>query len=238
VEINMRRSFSVGGVVGDSLSVWMKNFLPYFLLGLLMFTPLVALQYMLVTGTDLGVAAAIVPVALTVLLQMALTGSVVYGVFQQMSGEKPSIATCLSVGMTRMFPILGVAIVTGLLIGVGMMLLLIPGLILMCMWWVVIPVAVVERPGLAEAMSRSADLTKGYRWQVLGIVLVVGVLGSLAQFVIEQVLDPTALISLVTAGVASAFFGVWGAVAQAVGYHDLRVTKEGANTKAIAAAFD
>ena len=52
---------------------------------------------------------------------------------------------------------------------------MIPGLIIYTVLWLVVPVAVVERPGIVASLRRSSMLTKGYRWQIFGMVLILGV---------------------------------------------------------------
>lgn len=59
----------------------------------------------------------------------------------------------------------------------GFMLLLIPGLILMCLWSLVVPACVLERLGPLSSLSRSARLTKGYRWPVFGLILLTVIAG-------------------------------------------------------------
>ena len=69
-----------------------------------------------------------------------------YGVFQYLRGKKAAMGNCLSVGLSRMFPVIGVAILSGLMIFGGLILLVIPGLIFMTMVYVAVPTAIVERP--------------------------------------------------------------------------------------------
>ncbi len=49
-----------------------------------------------------------------------------------------------------------------------MLALLVPGFILLIMWFVAIPVCVVEQRGSWASMQRSAELTKGHRWKISG----------------------------------------------------------------------
>jgi hypothetical protein len=56
-------------------------------------------------------------------------------------------------------------------IGIGFVLLIIPGIILALMWALTIPVAVLEDKGLRDSVNRSAVLTKGHRGRVFVIYL-------------------------------------------------------------------
>ena len=131
---------------------------------------------------------------------------------------------------------------------IGTILLVIPGVIAYLMLWVAIPVAVIERPGAAASLRRSAQLTKGHRWQILGIVVLIQILQIVVSIVIIALVDllllapgndPSASAPLAAVDwVLQAFFTALAAVISAVGYHDLRVSKEGLDTQQIAAVFD
>lgn len=56
-------------------------------------------------------------------------------------------------------------------IGIGLLLLVVPGVILGLMWALTIPVAVLEDTGLGDSLSRSRYLTEGHRFRVLAIFL-------------------------------------------------------------------
>ncbi len=129
-------------------------------------------------------------------------------------------------------PVLGalivVSVLAGLGIGIGLILLIVPGLFLATIWAVVAPVTVLERPGILAAFSRSRALVKGDGWQVFGVIvmfiliflaigIVFGILGALLGDVGEVILGY--LGSVITAPLV--------ALAAAVLYFELRVRKEG-----------
>jgi hypothetical protein len=68
--------------------------------------------------------------------------------------------------------LIAVSILGALGIGIGFLLLIIPGLILLTVWSVVAPVTVIERLGVFSAFGRSRKLVRGYGWSVFGTVLV------------------------------------------------------------------
>ena len=111
---------------------------------------------------------------------------------------------------------------------------------LLTMWFVAIPVCVVERKGPMTSMVRSAEITKGNRWKIFGMILLVGIVAAIVGAVIAAVLRPTgagllaALGTLVWNGVWSAFYAIFVTVT----YRDLRVAKEGIDTGQIASVFD
>jgi hypothetical protein len=132
--------------------------------------------------------------------------------------------------------------------------LIVVGAILYVRWSVVLPVCVVERLGPLASLRRSNELTKGHRWAVFGInLLIFGVLiivtivvfGSLMAFLIYS----TGSVPPVPSGPGYAVLQIlnllWNAVwlayynsVSVMVYHDLRVAKEGIGTDDIAAVFD
>lgn len=57
----------------------------------------------------------------------------------------------------------------------GLILLVVPGLYLMTLWSVAVPARIMNGPGVSDAMSASAELTKGVRWQVFALILLAGI---------------------------------------------------------------
>lgn len=82
------------------------------------------------------------------------------------------------------------AIVLGICVAIGLVLLLIPGLYLLTIWAVVAPVIVIERPSVFAAFGRSRELVRGNGGPVFVIILIV--------FVGLAVIN--VLVSILTAG--------------------------------------
>jgi hypothetical protein len=81
--------------------------------------------------------------------------------------------------------LIGVAIVAAIGVVVGFFLLIIPGLILITLWFVAAPVVVLERPPGLRALGRSRELVRGNGWPVFGVILVLGVLVNVFASAIE-----------------------------------------------------
>ncbi|GAC1396680.1 MAG: hypothetical protein NVSMB56_11600 [Pyrinomonadaceae bacterium] len=102
-----------------------------------------------------------------------LAGALIYGtVIYLGTGMNPTVAECYRYGAKRFGIVLGCNILTGLIAGLGFMLLIIPGIIFMLMFSLVIPIAVIEDRGIKDAMKRSTELTAGYRWRIFGALFI------------------------------------------------------------------
>jgi Uncharacterised protein family (UPF0259) len=69
--------------------------------------------------------------------------------------------------------LLAVSLLFGIGVGLGFVLLIVPGLILMVIWSVVAPVMVLERPRVFAAFSRSRELVRGNGWNVFAVFVLV-----------------------------------------------------------------
>jgi hypothetical protein len=139
----------------------------------------------------------------SLVLTAFFTGMVVMLVRDLQDGHRDSSLGELFSSVTPVFvPVIVVSILFGIGVAIGFVLIIIPGLILLTIWSVAIPVTVIERPGIFAAFGRSRQIVKGNGWQVFGTILlvwliaiVVGALGGL---------------------LASAFGGVIGALIVAI----------------------
>ena len=61
-------------------------------------------------------------------------------------------------------------------VGIGFVLIIIPGLILLTIWSVVVPVEVLEHRGILGSFGRSRELVRGNGWNVFGVIVIVWVL--------------------------------------------------------------
>ena len=133
---------------------------------------------------------------------------------------------------------------TSLVIGVGFILLIVPGIILLGGLLLSTPVLVLEQPISATgAMSRSWELSRGFRGKALLTLFVTSLLlliptmltGILAG--IAALLGASSLLVFsVLGGVLQIFVYPFMYVAFTVLYYDLRVRKEGFDLELLAAA--
>jgi hypothetical protein len=95
-----------------------------------------------------------------------------------MRSEHINMSEAVSSGFKRAFPMLGLVIVTSLLVGLGLILLIIPGVILLGRISLAPAVLVAEKVGVFAAISRSFTLTKGHTIEMLGALMAGGIFGT------------------------------------------------------------
>jgi hypothetical protein len=140
-----------------------------------------------------------------------------------------------SLTFENFIPLLLLSIVTGVLTVLGFLALVIPGIFLTILWSVAAPALVVEHLTLNQALNRSADLTKGFRWQVLGLLLILVALLLVISSFWEAIANVFAGGDVENAGIwyiiisqiISGFFGVFFAVMQMNLFKTLRQKHSG-----------
>lgn len=110
-----------------------------------------------------------------------LQGALIHTTVQDLSGQKPSMGDSLATGLRNFLPLIGLSILLAIGIGLGFILLIVPGVMLLCAWCVATPALVADRTGVIGAFGRSAELTRGNRWSIFGLLVIL--------FVISVVLD-------------------------------------------------
>ncbi len=232
--------FRIGSVMSKTAAVLTQRFGKFILLALLPMAPLLLLTLGGLSGdgspADMAIAGILTGI-ITFVLQMVAQATSLYAAFQEMRGQSFTIGESLRIGFARVVPVIGVSILVGIATGLGAALFLVPGIIVACMLYVAVPACVIEKKGVIESMSRSAALTKGYRWQIFGLVLLVAVIALAGAFVLTRISGPGPI------GQILGFFWqvvltAFGAVLAAVIYHDLRMAKEGIDLHTLANVFD
>lgn len=242
--------FRVGRVLSRSFEVLFQDFGKFVLVGIIAVIPLAFLSlsggvrsyYGVPTQTFGGLGTGItIAVSLSSLLFYAISQAItLFGAFQDMRGRPFHLGEAFARAFSRFFPLLGLVISWGIAIGLGMVLLIVPGLMLLASFYVSLPACVVEGLGPLQSLSRSAALTKGHRWKVFGIYLLVAavslIVGSLIRIIFARVTGP---VGGILAGLVwNVLFAAYNSIVITVMYHDLRVLKEGVGIDRIAAVFD
>jgi rubredoxin len=183
----------VGSVLGRSLRILTRNlvpfcFLAFLIMGIDAWLTTIALAQLEMSNELRNNLSSI---ATYLLATPLLSAFLIYGTIAELRGQHANFSDCIMGGLSLMFPVILVALLQSILLFMGFMALVVPGLIIMTMVWVAIPAAVVERPGIFASLSRSGELTKGFRWQIFGIVICLGLVQFCLNIVTLQLFEIT-----------------------------------------------
>lgn len=244
-------AFRFGDVYGRSFNIFFRNALPYCIIAAILLAPGLYFQTQL---TDLVgrrpppemflsadywkvfAGALLVPMTGQMLAQL-----VIYSFsFQAMRGRPLDVAGALSRILGRLLPLIGTMIVQYVVVFVGMLLLIVPGIMLAIMLMPMLPVCLIERRGPIDAFERSRELTKGSRWLILATFLVFGVVGGIANLIIQQIATFAAgpTVAVLVSYPFLVAYTAFGAVLTISIYQELLLVKEGPASDRFAAVFD
>jgi hypothetical protein len=233
--------FSVGRVLNRTFSVLSRNLLPFCVVTAVANLPILLLFHPTV-GTRMSGRAAFmffIGIILAIVLSAIAEAVVLFGAFEDMRGRRVDLIASMKVGLSRFLPVLGVAISVGLLSGLSAILLIFPAFIVMTMLFVAMPACIVEQLGPINSLKRSSQLTKGHRWKIFGLWLLVLVIAGVVNLIPKAAgVFGGPAVGLLLELVWNALTGAFNAVMVVVTYHDLRVAKEGVDTDQIASVFD
>ena len=132
-----------------------------------------------VVGTLLG---AIVELFAAFLLQAALVKAV-----QDVRDGRAdlTIGETVNAATPYLWAVAGASILAGIAITVGLILLIAPGLYLITIWAVIVPVIVIEGSGALASFGRSQQLVRGHGWHVFGTLVVVFITLIVASIILS-----------------------------------------------------
>ena len=230
--------FSIGGVLATTFRVLGKNLIPFIILGLVIAVPTHWIDYWI--GQTLPPIISLLVSWLVDSLSLTLMQAVyAYGVFHTLSAGKASTFDTL-VQASRAFPLAFLAsLLATFVIGLGTILLIIPGIILSVTLCLAVPAAAIEQKRPSAALERSAELTRGHRWKVFGLLMLyIASLFAIGGFMqafpdqqstLDQFTDPSFWVDWALEAIT--------AVAAGVTYYDLRFLKDDIDSESLGEVF-
>ncbi len=115
------------------------------------------------------------------------------------------------------------SILAAIAIAIGFVLLIAPGLYLLTIWAVIVPVLVIEGTGVGRSFDRSRELVRGYGWHVFATIVIVFLLGAVAGIVLDLLLSavPDEARRVASGLVSGTVFAPFSALVVTLGYYRL-----------------
>ncbi len=248
----------VGNIISESFSILFGNFVKVILLGFVgTFLGYIFNQFVLgfdpnnstLALTDPGRFWTLFAISMVVsmVVYALVTALLIQLAYDAKLGRSRGMGDYFGPALAAILPIAILSIVVGILTGIGALALVIGALWVYAVFIAMAPAAVIEKAGFG-ALGRSASLTKGYRWPIVGVLIVVWIVIFLIQMVAGFLLVGMAgmvgsgAFGLIIFGIAASLLGAigygLGGISVALIYARLREIKEGIGVDEIAAVFD
>lgn len=165
-------------------------------------------------------------VSIPVMMVLALVsqGAVCHGIAERYMGRRITVGESISSTFRRVFPLLGLSIVSSLGIFAGLIFCVIPGVFVMLFWYIAIPVFMFERIPAMDCLGRSFRLMKGELGKAFVLVFLLAIINYATVFIAAIV--PTVFLQSVVEAVTSALLMGLNAVAVTVFYFSARCKHE------------
>lgn len=147
------------------------------------------------------IGAAVLTGIITWVVSTLATGAVTRYASEAIEKGRADLSDSVSYTASRLITLLVAGIITGILVAIGLILFIVPGIILFLMFSVVVPTIVIERQGVFMSLGRSRQLM-GRRW-----------LKAFALFILLGIII---LIVGAVAGAISIFFGPLSAIVSGI----------------------
>lgn len=241
----------VGGVLGRGFGALGANFLPFLAISLVLVgVPGFATRFWGSRNVDLvnpGFAWVGGSLLVSFVTSALLQGMLVRSTILHLGRRDPAPGASALLALRLLPALIGLSLLLALVIGIGFVLLIVPGVMVYCATAVAVPALIEERRGVYESIERSRALTRGTRWQVFGLVAIcwifaaviqglVGLVRSALSGVAEPAIPDPAIAGIAEAVSASLSTMIIAVITAAL-YVELREVKEGATVNELANVF-
>ncbi len=229
------------GLIGRSFKLLGAQFGFLFPLAFVPAAALAALSYLLIPDeAELARGAAgfgaFLAIFLNVVIGFIVTGVMTLAGLDAALGKRHTVVEYLSQTMRHIGAIVVLGVLLSIATGLGMLLLVVPGLYVVARFLPWAPAVVFENAGWS-GLTRAQDLTEGYRWPLvgaallLGLVIIVALLAFGPVFAMSVGSPPLAIL---IEGVLTGLYYALIAVFTALVYLRLREILEGISAREIA----
>ncbi|MFS2316698.1 hypothetical protein RMQ97_02060 [Maricaulis sp. D1M11] len=175
------------------------------------------------------------------------------------TGNGTQLSQAVMSSLSGLFPIMILGLAAGVMIVLGFLALIIPALYVAAMVSVFVPAIVFEKRGFG-ALGRSFELTRGYRWAIAGVMIVINLIGTVISGVLGAIValvvvggvygnDPTTLVmqdvvlghQLLGVGIEALINGITlplSMISTALIFVRLREIKEGGDAEDLVRVFE
>jgi hypothetical protein len=242
------RPLSLGEVLDISFGLYRSRFAPLFVVSVVcQMLPALIMVYLSSTGDALGNWVLLLAYyTLAIILSSLGVAASTFIVSDAYLGQQISAGNALGRATALLGRLIMISILSSMLIALGFILLIVPGVVLFAGLILSTVVTVLESPASATAaMGRSWELTKGFRGKVLITTMGAFILLLVPSFAVEAIWsllgsfagDSGGVAKLVTSSLLSMLIYPFFYVVLTVLYYDLRVRKEGFDLEVLASSL-
>ena len=246
------RPRSVTELVDAAFQVLRANYGQLIVCSAIAYVPMLLLRLFVIGDTSRFVAgeATVLPTGFLVTTLWTALGSLV--TYALMSGvlvvltSQAYLGDTVDVGLAvrrvipRVIPLLVASLIRSVLFIIGLILVLVPGFWVAARYFAVIPAIVLEGAGTLRSFSRSAELSRGRKWHILGTLLLVTIIYYLLVVGVSLIgaLAGNFVVQTMVSSIGTILVYPVVAITEALLYYDARIRSEGLDIELMTDALD
>jgi hypothetical protein len=133
-----------------------------------------------------------------------------------------TLQTSFNFTLTKILSLLAASIITGILIVLGFIALVIPGVILALMFSLVYPAIMLEDTGVFGSLSRSRFLVSSRWLKTFGLLLLLGIIVAIINGVFVLIASPFGIVSPLISGILTALITPIFPIAVTLYYYSMK----------------
>jgi len=241
-----KSDFTVGQILKSTVSTLFKKPIIFYVNGI--FVGLMSLLFSGTLGRTLikdGVDADLVLIISGIIdniICTAMVASVVHVVYRVLRQQTIDTEQAIDLALDQArvdLPMFGAAALVGLVIFLGSMFFVVPGVILMVMLAFTIPILAIENLGFVDSIKRSVELSKGYRLPIFGLFMISGLLDVGFDLLFAPTIDSKSgfFVTYILPRLLNAIPFAFDMVMTSIIYLKLREIKEGVTLDRMTGSF-
>ena len=240
---NLQRELSIGEILSQTFNLYSRNFvqylIPFLAAGILTGLVTIAVRsaivipastsashiaatiscptYLIATVTSLFLSGIVSWIANSI-----TTGITIKFTSDMLERGQANLQTSFNFTLPKLLSLLAASIITGILIVLGFIALVVPGVILALMFSLVYPAIMLEGTGVLGSLSRSRVLVSNRWLKTFGLLLLLGIIVAIVNGVFVLIASPFGVVSPLISGILTALITPIFAIAITLYYYSMK----------------
>jgi hypothetical protein len=177
----------LSGVLGEAWGLYRRHFAHFILIAFVVYLVIAAINALLSWGA--GSIGAFIGLIFTIFAVFLLQAALVKAVQDVRDGRADlNLGETLSAALPFVGAVTLASVLASIAIGIGLLLIIVPGLILLTFWSLIVPWIVIGGAGAMESFGRSWRTVRGYGWRVFGTYVLVFLILIVGEIVLSTIL--------------------------------------------------
>jgi hypothetical protein len=236
------RPRSVTEIIDAAFQVYRQDALRYILITAVAYAPFLVLQYIVIDPGNISMTGGVLGLLSSIVGFFAFT--LMSAVLVRLSGEAylgndMEVGAAIGDVIPRVPSLIGASVIRLMLLFVSALAFIIPAFWMMARTFALTPLIVLERADVASALNRSAKLSDGRKWAIIGcytLALVIFYVLTLAFGLVAAITGGGMLYTLINAIATVVIYPVIG-IMEMVLYYDARIRAEAFDVELMANAL-